>query len=149
MISKEERFRELIDCLYTGDYSVEIRVNGQIKRIKFYNSKGQWLIDYNEENGCAWISYNRIWSVFYKEYNMKYHETQSFMKDMLLMYLKIMGTTPNSCGLSDHLSLLMYLKIMGTTPLQFDSLFNKQLLMHFNGKETTPKRGLLRLIGCC
>ncbi len=93
MKSKEEMFLELIDDLYTGEYSVEITLEGRFKKIEFFNSKGEWFIDYHQEIKLVYISYNRIWSVFEKEYNMKYDEVKRFMKEMLLTRLKIKETT--------------------------------------------------------
>ena len=95
MKTKEERFKELINDLYTRDYSVKITLNGYYRRIEWFNSDGKWLIDYNQENGWTDISYDRIWSVFEKEHNMKYNDIQQFMSIMLLTHLKIKGTTPN------------------------------------------------------
>ncbi len=92
--TKEEKFEELINDLYTGDYSVKLILDGSFKRIEFYNSKGEWLINYNQKIGCTCIRYSLIWSVFDKEYDMKYEEIQQFIKDMLLTHLKIEGTTP-------------------------------------------------------
>ncbi len=94
MITKEERFKELISDLYTGDYSVDIIVDGSLKNIEWFNSKGEWLIHYDEEGGYTDIRYHRIWSVFQKEYDMKYDDIQQFMKDMLFTHLKIKETTP-------------------------------------------------------
>ncbi len=92
--SKEERFRELINDLYTGDYPVKITLDGSFKRIVFYNSKNEWLINYNQKTGYTYIRWVYIWSVFEKEYSMKYKDIEVFVKDMLLTHLKINETTP-------------------------------------------------------
>ncbi len=101
-VTKEERFKELIDCLYTGDYPVKITLDGSFKRIEFYNSKGDWLFDYNQRNGYTWIRWSLIWSVFEKEYDMEYDEIELFMKDMLLTHLKIKETTPTITHPNHH-----------------------------------------------
>ncbi len=89
MKTKEERFRELIVDLYTGDYSVKISIDGFPNRIEILDSKERWLIYYRDYFGCTFIRHSLIWSIFEKEYDMNYNEVRQFMKDMLLMYLKI------------------------------------------------------------
>ncbi len=89
---KEERFLELICDLYTGEYSVEITLEGRFKNFDLLNSKRKWLINYNQKLGITWISYYRIWSVFEKDFEMNKHEIQSFMKDMLSKHFKVQET---------------------------------------------------------
>ncbi len=89
MKSKEERFRELIGDLYTGDYYVRISINTFPNAYHLYNSKGEWLIDYEQDIGYAWIQQDRIWLIFENEYNMEFKDIQVFMEDMLCKYIKI------------------------------------------------------------
>ncbi len=94
MKTKEEGFRELINDLYIGDYSIEITLDGSFKRIEIFNQKGEQLIDYDQKTRWTDISYDIIWLIFYKEYEMNYSDIKLFMKDMLLTHFKIKGTTP-------------------------------------------------------
>ncbi len=91
--AKEDRFRELINDLYTESYPVKI-IDEKSNTIEFYNSKGKWLIYHNQKNGATCISYERIWLIFYKEYNLKFEEIQLFMKNMLFKHFNIKETTP-------------------------------------------------------
>ncbi len=92
MKTKEERFIELIDDLYTGDYSVKITLDGSFKKVELFDSKGEWTIDYNQKTGWAWINYARIWSIFKDEYNMEQEDIKQFMQYVLLKYFKINKT---------------------------------------------------------
>ncbi len=92
MKTKEERFRELINDLYTGEYSVEISLN-KFRAIEINNSKYQWHIIYEKDRGIVFIGM-KLWLVFEDEYSMKYNDIKSFMKDMLLTHFKIKGKKP-------------------------------------------------------
>ncbi len=98
MKTKEERFKELIDCLYTGDYSIEIALDGKFKNFEIFNSKEQTLIEYNQKNKLLWVRKSLIWSVFEKEYNMKHDKIRAFMQKMLLVHLKINDLIPRCSG---------------------------------------------------
>ncbi len=122
MKTKEERFLELIGDLYTGDYSIEVTLDKTLKIITFYNSKNEWLIKHDQKNGYTCIKWSLIWLVFEKEYDMKYNDIESFMKDMLLTNLKIEGTTPRTSYCRIFKELLTNLKIEGTTPSPITSI---------------------------
>ncbi len=89
MKTKEERFKELINDLFIGDYSVEITLDGQFKEIKYIDSEGDWLIDHVEKIKVVAIFYDKIWSVFEKEYGMNYNEVELLMNNLALKYFKI------------------------------------------------------------
>ncbi len=77
MKTKEERFRELINDLYTGDYSIEISCNTFPNKITYLNAKEEWLFE-DWSHGRTFIS-NKIWPVLEKEFNMTYNEVEYFI----------------------------------------------------------------------
>ncbi len=89
MKSKEERFRELIDDLFTGDYSIHFSKNVFPNRLIILNSKDKFLIDFDQKTGFIWISYKIIWKMFENEYNMSYSEIEHFIREQLFKYFKI------------------------------------------------------------
>ncbi len=92
---KEDRFKELIDCLYTGDYSVDITLDGRFRKFDFYDLKGEWLMYYNQKhNNYIVIRWLHIWSIFEDEYSMNYIEIRQFIKDMLLINFRIKNMKP-------------------------------------------------------
>jgi len=54
------------------------------KKGYIYNTDGDKIIEQDIENQTTWLSYNHIWSVFEKQFNMNFEEIQSFTYDMLL-----------------------------------------------------------------
>ena len=81
-MEKEKRFIKIIE----NNRKIKLEPN-----IWFHDS-GDWLFEIN--NSYIWINYPLAWSIFEKEYNMNYKDVQYFMKDMLLIHLKIDKTTP-------------------------------------------------------
>ena len=89
MKTKEERFIELM-----RGHSVQISSNTKLARIIWFDIDGKWLIVYNQKSYYTQIYKYRIWYIFVQEFDMKYEDIQSFMKDMLFKHFKIKGTTP-------------------------------------------------------
>src|SRR6185312_5103719 len=54
-----------------------------------------YLWEYNSKSGCLWLSYNNIWSVFEREYHMKYNEIRSFIKNEVETTFNCTDVTPS------------------------------------------------------
>jgi len=92
--TKEERLKELLDKLFV-EYFISLQSNQSPKDfIIYYNSKKEWLIIHDKNSGITDINYQDIWSIFEKEYNMKYKNIQSFIKNELLIPLNLIETMP-------------------------------------------------------
>jgi hypothetical protein len=57
------------------------------KYVEYHNSKGELMVQ-NIKDGMFYFSYDLIWKVLEKKYNMKYPEIQSYIKKMVLSHLK-------------------------------------------------------------
>ena|SRR3970040_1586539 len=87
-IKKEDRFLELIDDL-------EIKIDKKIYPKSTFFFKGDVLLfEQDSKNDTFWCNYYEIWSVFGKEYHMKYEEIQSFIKNMMERHFKMKVFTP-------------------------------------------------------
>ena len=80
---KEDRFVELI-----RSYNIIFYSDLKFNKIIYTTLSGDGLLEYNF-NWYTWVSYDKIWNVIQKEYNMTYVETQVFIKSMLFKYFKI------------------------------------------------------------
>ena len=90
--SKEERFWELI--LKTDS----IKINKQKYPDSTFGFVGdKFLWQYDSKNQYLWLSYPLLWSVFKKEYNLKYEDIQSFIKFEVEEHFKCKGVTPRTC----------------------------------------------------
>lgn len=50
--------------------------------------------EYNTKNGYLWCRYSSIWSVFEKEYNMRYDDIRSLIKIQVEEHFRCKGVTP-------------------------------------------------------
>jgi hypothetical protein len=109
MCEKEKLFLELIDgfqwrydldkyphsifafkddiCVFEIDNSESLN---QRKIIACY----RFGLKQNLKNARIWFNYDRIWSIFESNFEMKYNDIQYFMVDMLEKHFKISETTP-------------------------------------------------------
>ena len=55
----------------------------------FFFKEDKLLFEQDSRSDVFWCNYDKIWSVFEKEYHMKYEEIQSFIKDMMEKHLKM------------------------------------------------------------
>ncbi len=88
IISAEQRFLEMWNgCIQNFDF--EKNPN----RIFLLKNNGIWF-QQDLKNDILWCDYNKVCSVFEKEYGMKYNEIQSFIKDILERRFKLGYLTP-------------------------------------------------------
>ena len=80
----EKRFLELINGL-----KHEYTIGNIIAR----NDNDQDMFSYDSKNKQVWLSYDRILSVFYSEFNLNDHELQRFITGMVEKYMNCKGFT--------------------------------------------------------
>lgn len=64
------------------------------KGIVTYYLDGQWIFQQHLKDGVLWCCYHKVWRVFEDEYNMRYNDIQSIMKDVVGEALNCKGLTP-------------------------------------------------------
>lgn len=87
-ISAEERFLELVKG--------SVRVFDFEKypdTICFWKKDGVIIIE-ERKSGVTWISYDKIWRVFYNEYHYNYQQVKSLCKDILERHFNLRECTP-------------------------------------------------------
>jgi hypothetical protein len=64
--------------------------------IQLYNSKGEWLFDYdyNPKNPHFWYQFNRVNCVLRDKFSLQDEEFQSIMKSLVESHFKMNGITP-------------------------------------------------------
>ncbi len=78
----EEKFQNLIK-----DYAIDVSIDTFPKVIQYKNSKDDFLFEkYAVE---TFISYNHVWSIFEKKYNMDDKNIKLFLEEMLFKYFNI------------------------------------------------------------
>jgi hypothetical protein len=87
--SKEEVFWELMMRTTSIKIDQEKYPN---QTFGFVNDKLLW--QYDAENGFLWLSDKDIWSVFEKQYSLKYTDIQLFIKNLVEEHFKFRGVTP-------------------------------------------------------
>ncbi len=89
MISKEEKFKELID-----GYHIELSIDRFPNRIFFRKSKKDYIIEHHKNFSYSEVNYFTIWKIFKENYNMEYTDIQRFLNEMIEKYIGIKGTNP-------------------------------------------------------
>jgi hypothetical protein len=86
--TKEQRFWSLIN-------GITLRVDlDKYSSSIFFFKDDSCVIEYNTKSGYLWLSYKDIWSIFEKEYHLKYDEVRSFIKNQVEEHFKCKGVTP-------------------------------------------------------
>lgn len=86
--TKEQRFWGLINGL-----SVKVDFEKYPDSIFFFNKEECW-IDYDIKRATLWIRYDKIWSVFEREYQMVFDSIQTFIKHLVEEHFELKGVTP-------------------------------------------------------
>jgi hypothetical protein len=149
MDEKEKLFLELIDGfkwrydIYKYPNSLfgfkedkfifEIEYSDEINEKKIITSY-RLGIKQDLKNAAFWFNYDRIWSIFESNFEMKHNDIQFFMNDMLEKHFKMSGTTPSSYGAELKKWLEKHFKMSGTTPGDVIKVFAIQLEKHFKIK---------------
>ena len=60
----------------------------------FFFKEDEYQFEYDTANGHLWCRYSSIWTVFEKEYSMKYNDIQSLIKNQVEEHFKCKGVTP-------------------------------------------------------
>lgn len=87
-LTPAERFWKLCEGL-----TIKIDKKKYPDYVLFYK-EGRRQFDYNTKNGYLLCRYSSIWSVFEKEYYMKYDDIQSLIKNLVEEHFKCKGVTP-------------------------------------------------------
>lgn len=106
MDEKEKLFLELIDG-FEWKYDVDkypfslFGFKDDICILNFFNMEKinhkkiilcyRLRIKQNFQNYSVWVNYDKTWSIFEKNFKMKYNDIQSFINDMLENHFKISG----------------------------------------------------------
>lgn len=88
MITKENKLKEELYCLYTGEYHVDIVFDGNNKRITIYDQKKVLVLEYIEyyydkQKKFQWFPNYRIFHIFYQIYKMSGQDIGIFIHKML------------------------------------------------------------------
>src|SRR6185312_13406832 len=97
-----------------------------------------YLWEYNSKSGCLWLSYNNIWSVFEREYHMKYNEIRSFIKNEVETTFNCTDVTPSVVCNRSISWVETTFNCKGVTPVSRYSLPSKRVETTFNCKGVTP-----------
>ncbi len=107
--NKPEQVAELLDLLKKKDTSTkptpEARFAELIQELEFVTNKSypdsefyfkgkDVYFEHDKKTKYLWCDYDKIWSVFEKEYGMKYEEIQVFIKEQVTEHLKLKDITP-------------------------------------------------------
>ena len=65
-------------------------------RIYWFDGNGNYVCHYNWETKVFWFNYSIIWSVFYKQFDWNYGQTQEFLKTQVEEHFKLKGVTTAS-----------------------------------------------------
>ena len=105
--------------------------------IIFEDSEG-YVVMYNRKNSYLYVDYTIIWSVFEKQYCMKYKDIQTFITNMMLKHLNWRPETPIANSLTKVHEMLKHLNWRPETPCQANILLNRWMLKHLNWRPSTP-----------
>ena len=78
--------------------------------------KGVCLFEQNFKSGILWCDYNKIWSVFIKNYSSNYQEISGLIKCWLEEYYKSNILIPHSFQYRNNKLLIEYDKLTVLTP---------------------------------
>ena len=67
----------------------------EYKDTLFYLYKNKCLFDQDKKTMYFYINYDKIWSVFEKEFSLNYQEIKDFMSGMVEKHFKLKDYTPN------------------------------------------------------
>jgi hypothetical protein len=85
--SPEQRFIEIIKGLV-------IDKDEEYSNSTFYFKDEKYFFEL--EKDTLWCSYDNVWSIFYKEYQMDYYSVQAFLRNQVEEHFKMKGVTPSS-----------------------------------------------------
>ena len=91
MISKEEKFKELIN-----GYHIELSIDKFPNRIFFAIQKNGYIIEHHKKFSYSEVNYFTIWKIFKEDYNMEYTDIQRFLNEMIKKYIGIKETRPTT-----------------------------------------------------
>ena len=75
-----------------------------------------FMFEYYSKNKYLWCSNPHVWSVFVKEYNMRYDDIQFFIKSQVQEHFKCNGITPDNLRKEEELAVQEHFKCNGITP---------------------------------
>ena len=85
-MSKEEFIKNIVDNL-------TIRKEEGFDST-FYDHEGHTVFEYDPKYDYLWVSWRYVWSIFEKEYSMKYTDIQEFIKRNVVESLNLGCVTP-------------------------------------------------------
>lgn len=111
--TKEERFKELIEG---------IDINRPVVDFEKYPTSLFWFkgdkcyFEYDWKTQVFKVNWSLIWSIFEKEYGMKYIDIQAFIKVIVEEHFKLNGITPIVWGGFFRGPVEEHFKLKGVTP---------------------------------
>ena len=88
---KELWFKSILDGL-------TVYLNDRYPDSVFYKKENEILFELckskNDDKIYFFVNYEKVWSVFYAKYKMKYDDIQLFIKEQVEKHLKLEGVTP-------------------------------------------------------
>ena len=93
LIEKTSQSAKSFFLNYIQDLEIKIDKKRYIDYV-FYFKNGCILFEYNGKNGYFHCQYDGFWSVFEREYHMKYQQIQAFIKNGVEEHFKFKVTTP-------------------------------------------------------
>ena len=74
---------------------MERKIHPYYPNLTLWYKGDDWYFEQNEENGYLWCQYDRVWSVFEREYGGNYADIQSIIKSLMERHYNLRGLTPS------------------------------------------------------
>ena len=133
---------EFLNIFYDSDIKIDFE---QYPGSIFVFKNDEFIFEYDIKYGILWCSYDKIWTIFLKKYELNDLQITNLIKNVVEGHFKNIKVTPTNSPLSTLFLVEEHFNNIEITPQRQEIRLLRQEEKHFKNREIKPSKWLILL----